>query len=125
MQLGMDCKKKYMWNPFSSILLQYFLWYYLALVLIMVYIYFLSEKDSFATIQPVWDKSLVNFQKAIKMFEGFGDKNTAGHNCVNVAYLYVLAAAAVVNDSPSDLFPAQEKEYLSKVGSHVFATVLF
>ncbi|CAG5124331.1 unnamed protein product, partial [Candidula unifasciata] len=73
------------------------------------------KKDSFATIQPVWNKSLVNFQKAIKMFEKFGDKNTAGHNCVNVAYLYVLAAAAVVNDSPSDLFPAQEKEYLSKV----------
>ncbi|BFY97316.1 hypothetical protein BsWGS_00355 [Bradybaena similaris] len=73
------------------------------------------KKDSFATIKPVWDKSLVNFQKAIKMFEGFGDKNTAAHNCVNVAYLYVLAAAAVVNDSPSDLFPAQEKEYLSKV----------
>uniref|UniRef100_A0A2C9M859 Erythroid differentiation-related factor 1 n=1 Tax=Biomphalaria glabrata TaxID=6526 RepID=A0A2C9M859_BIOGL len=74
----------------------------------------ITNKETYEAIKAVWDKSMRNYLKAISMFESVNDKNTAGYICSNVAYLHVLAAAAINNSNTQVTLTPSEKDHLQK-----------
>ncbi|KAH9489661.1 hypothetical protein Btru_056271 [Bulinus truncatus] len=73
-----------------------------------------NGKESFESIKPVWDKSKQNYLKAMGMFEIVNDRNTAGYVCSNIAYLHVIAAAAINNSNSQVTLSTEEKQHLDK-----------